>query len=65
GLVDDTDNLIDAVGYGPTSGMYTELSPAPLPSGSGSIGRQSDGRDTDDNAADFMKFATPSPGAAN
>jgi hypothetical protein len=65
GLVDGDGNLIDAVGFGPSSGEYTEQSPAPLPSGSGSIGRKSDGLDTDNNAADFTKFATPSPGGAN
>lgn len=65
-LVDDDDTQIDAVGYGPsTSGAFTEGSSAPLPSGSGSIGRKSDGLDTDDNASDFARFSAPSPGVSN
>ncbi|MBX3207727.1 MAG: lamin tail domain-containing protein [Labilithrix sp.] len=65
-LVDDADKQVDAVGYGPsTSGAFTEGSPAPLPSGSGSIGRKTDGLDTDNNASDFTRFSTPSPGVSN
>lgn len=65
-LVDDGGTQIDAVGYGPsTSGAFTEGSPAPLPSGSGSIGRKSDGLDTDNNASDFARFSAPSPGVSN
>jgi hypothetical protein len=65
-LVDDDGKQVDAVGYGPTTtGTYTEGAPAPLPTGSGSIGRKSDGLDTDDNSADFRTFSTPSPGVGN
>ncbi len=65
GLLDDKGAVVDAVGYKPgTSGKYTEKSPAPDP-GSGSVGRKADGVDTDDNAADFKAFTTPTPGAAN
>jgi hypothetical protein len=66
GLLDDAGETIDGVGYGPsTAGAFTEGSPAPLPSGGASIGRKSDGADTDDNASDFTTFAVPTPGVAN
>lgn len=66
GLLDGDGKVVDAVGYGAsTKGQYTEGSAAPLPSSNGSIGRKSAGTDTDDNASDFTKFATPSPGESN
>ncbi|HVH42896.1 MAG TPA: lamin tail domain-containing protein [Labilithrix sp.] len=65
GLIDAQDKLIDAVGYMTgTAGPYTEGKPAPNPS-SGSIGRKTDGLDTDDNSADFAVTDSPSPGASN
>lgn len=66
GLLDDGGKMIDGVGYGSgTTGAYTEGSPAPAPGTNGSIGRKTDGVDTDDNASDFKGFGTPSPGVAN
>lgn len=64
GLIDANGDLVDAVGYGTASGTYTESSPAPDP-GTGSIGRTSDGVDTDDNGADFDETTSPSPGESN
>lgn len=66
GLVNDKGMLVDAVAYGPvTAGMYREKGSAPAPASGGSIGRKPNGVDTDNNSADFQKYATPSQGVAN
>ncbi|MDB4945742.1 MAG: type sorting protein [Labilithrix sp.] len=62
----DGSTLVDAVAYGSiTGGAYGEGSPAPAPPTGGSIGRASDGVDSNKNAADFVTFTTPTPGSAN
>ena len=64
GLVDDGDTTIDGLGYGSVSnGSFTEGSTAPSPTGS--VGRKSDGVDTDNNAQDWKAFSTATPGASN
>jgi hypothetical protein len=56
--------LIDLVGYGAlTDTLLMEAAPAPISVGR-STARRPDGRDTGDNAADFVA-ATPTPGAPN
>lgn len=66
GLVDDAGKLVDAIGYGATTaGTYVENKPVALPPAGSSVGRKSDGVDTDDNAADWKVFSQPSPGAPN
>lgn len=65
GLLDASDALVDAVGYGPSSGAFTEGNPAPLPPEGSSLGRKSDGVDSNDNRADFKVFAAHSAGAPN
>lgn len=66
GLIDKSSKTVDAVGYGTgTAGLYTEGSPATLPATNKSMGRSSDGVDTDNNKNDFASFNTPTPGAAN
>jgi hypothetical protein len=66
-LTDESDAIVDKVGYGPVAGAktYTEASPAPLPGTGKSIARTPDGTDTDDNASDFEVASSPSPGVAN
>jgi hypothetical protein len=63
-LRDDTGTVIDSVGFGSATGVFVEKSAAPGPTTTSSVGRKSDGVDTDDNAADF-KTSTPTPRAAN
>jgi Lamin Tail Domain len=66
GLLDDTDKLIDGVGYNAgTIGLYVEDKPAVLPGADKSIGRSSDGVDTNKNQNDFVLFNSPTPGAPN
>jgi hypothetical protein len=66
GLSDAQGGRVDAVAYGSTrSGPFREGDAAPKPPANGSIGRKSDGVDTDDNAADFKILTTPTPGAPN
>lgn len=60
--------VVDAVGYGafdPADVFAGEGSPAPDGSNGASIGRNSLGTDTDDNAADFQVYEEPTPGAPN
>jgi hypothetical protein len=65
GLVDDTNKVIDAVGYNSgTTGMYTEGSPAGMAGSGESIARKQDGMDTNNNNSDFKK-GTPTPRAPN
>jgi hypothetical protein len=66
-LKDESDAVIDSIGYGTGTGVFVEGSAAAAPGDSSpakSLSRQPDGADTDDNANDF-KVGTPSPGAAN
>jgi len=61
--------IVDSVGYGTATNAFVEGSVAPAPSitaapGS-SDGRSPDGHDTNNNAADFVVSATPSPHAPN
>lgn len=65
GLVDDTDTLVDALGWGGATGPYVEGTAAPKAPTNGSVGRKSDGLDTDNNASDCKAFNKPTPGAAN
>ena len=66
GLLDDTMKVVDAVGYDTgTSGAYTEGQPTVLPGSGKSVGRSSDGVDTNNNKNDFVLFNTPTPGAGN
>jgi len=56
----------DVVGWGAHDfAEYFEGSPAASPPSGSSLGRDPDGADTDDNSADFSKFAAPSPGDFN
>jgi len=64
GLLDDGQVLVDAVGYGTTSGPYIEGTPTSGPPATGSVGRPC-GVDTDDNAADFKAYPEHSAGAPN
>jgi Lamin Tail Domain/Collagen triple helix repeat (20 copies) len=69
GLRDATGALVDSVGWGTATNAFVEtaaavappLAPAPGTSGA----RRPDGRDTNDNSADFTVDDTPTPGAAN
>lgn len=66
GLLDDSDKKVDGVGYGTvTGGAYREGTAAPAPPANGTIGRKTDGVDTDNNSADWKTMATGTPGAAN
>jgi hypothetical protein len=70
GLIDDTDKVVDAVGFGvdgstATKGKYTEGTAAPAPPTNGSIGRKTDGVDTGNNNADFKVFTAHSAGVSN
>lgn len=64
GLRDANGVLVDALGYGASSGL-AEGSRAPDPPMGKSISRIPDGFDTDDNSADFRVTSTPTPGSAN
>ncbi|MFH1219971.1 MAG: lamin tail domain-containing protein [Candidatus Eisenbacteria bacterium] len=56
----------DVVGWGDlTYPEYYETAPVAGPTSGWSIGRDPDGRDTDDNSSDFAGFATVSPGDFN
>ncbi len=62
------DQVVDAVGYGNFSGgavFAGEGQPAVDVAPGHSLGRDEFGTDTDNNAADFHDYATPTPGAAN
>lgn len=65
GLVDDGDTLVDAVGYGATTGPFIEGTSTVAAPPNGSVGRSTCGVDTDDNAADFKAYAQHSAGAPN
>ncbi len=61
-------DVVDSVGYGSAANAFVEGSPAPAAPAEAtpgkSIARIPDGRDTDDNAADF-DVTTPTPRATN
>lgn len=57
-------SVIDSVGWGDATNAYVEGSAAPAPDDDSSIGRFPDGKDTDDNAADFVELK-PSPRKTN
>ncbi len=66
-LRDSGGRLLDAVGYGvfgAGESFAGEGSPAPDAPPGRSIARRFPGLDTDDNAADFVILATPTPGGA-
>lgn len=66
GLYDPSGVLVDAVGYGVTAAsLLVERTPATAPGVGESIARAPDGRDTNDNNADFALATRPTPGAAN
>jgi hypothetical protein len=58
------DELLDSVGYGTANNAFVEGSPAAAPPSGSSLARLPNGRDTNDNAADF-RVGTPTPRAAN
>ncbi|MBX3223327.1 MAG: lamin tail domain-containing protein [Labilithrix sp.] len=65
GLINDSGSLVDALGFGGATGAYVEGTAAGSPPVNGSVGRKSDGLDTDNNAADCRVFTTHSAGASN
>jgi len=62
-------SVLDAVGYGDFTGSDTffvgEGASAPDVDAGYSIARYPDGKDTNDNSADFIEFEIPSPGLPN
>lgn len=64
-LVDCLGEVVDALAYGEGSEGLGEGPPAADVSGDLSLGRRSGEADLDHNAADFVAFETPTPGAPN
>ena len=69
GLRDATAKLVDSAGYGTATNAFVETHaaaapPSTAPPGSSDI-RLPDGKDTDDNNADFAVTAAPTPGGPN
>ena len=69
GLRDAAAKLVDSAGYGSATNAFVETHaaaapPSTTPPGSSDI-RLPDGKDTDDNSADFTVTAAPTPGAPN
>ena len=67
-LVDDSGQVIDALGYGEVDATETfagEGQPAVETPNGYSVGRNAWSMDTDNNAADFYQWATPTPGGPN
>jgi hypothetical protein len=66
---DSAGTILDSVGYGEATNAFVEGHPAGAPPATAAPGssadRIPDGRDTNDNAADFSVSATPSPGTSN
>ena len=56
---------VDEVGYGDANGHFGEGQNAPSPGTTGSIARQPNGTDTQDNSADFAATSSPSQGESN
>jgi hypothetical protein len=69
GLRDAGGKLLDSLGYGTATNAFVETRPATAPPSTAAPGssdiRLPDGRDTDDNGADFAVTAAPTPGAPN
>ena len=61
----DGSTVIDAVSYEGVVGGSSEGGSAGTDTGDGSLQRQPNGADTDNNSADFTFAGTPTPGAAN
>ena len=69
GLRDAAAKIVDSAGYGTATNAFVETHaaaapPSTTPPGSSDI-RLPDGKDTDDNSADFTVTAAPTPGAPN
>jgi hypothetical protein len=69
GLRDAAGKLTDSIGYGTATNAFVETSAAPAPPATAppgsSVIRHPDGKDTNDNGADFAVTASPTPGATN
>ena len=69
GLRDAAGKLTDSIGYGTATNAFVETRPAPAPPATAAPGssviRRPDGKDTNDNGADFAVTASPTPGAPN
>jgi hypothetical protein len=69
GLRDPSGVLVDSVGYGSATNGLVETQPAPTPPATASPGssdvRLPDGKDTNDNSADFTVSSAATPGAPN
>jgi hypothetical protein len=63
-LFDANGMKLDGVGYGGVTGDYIETAPAVKAAAGASLGRKTDGVDTDDNSKDFA-VETKTPGAMN
>jgi hypothetical protein len=63
-LSDDGKTDVDAIWYGHGGEMGGDGAAPDVTVGS-SLGRNPNGRDTDDPAADFIRFSHPTPGASN
>lgn len=70
-VLDDTGKVIDGVAYGTQimtdagAGTYAEGTPAQAPLANSSISRKTDGEDTDNNSADFVRTTPHTAGASN
>lgn len=58
------EDTVDQMGWGDATNDFVEVAPAPAPAENESIGRVPDGKDTNDNLADFV-IQSPSPGLPN
>jgi predicted extracellular nuclease len=56
--------IIDSVGWGTATNIFVEGTVAPAPTSTQTLGRKSDGVDSNDNAADF-ELGTATPSATN
>jgi len=69
GVRDGSGELVDSIGYGTATNAFIETRPATAPPSTAPPGssdiRLPDGRDADDNGADFRVTPTPTPGAPN
>lgn len=63
--VSATGAIVDSVGFGTATNAFVEVAAAPAPPATGSIVRQPDGDDGDNNSLDFTATATRTPRAAN
>jgi hypothetical protein len=64
-LKDAGSAIVDSVGYGTATNAFVEGQAAPAPDKDQSVGRSPNGKDTGNNAADFVTFALPTPRAHN